>query len=138
MELNNSISFLLSKCHQKALAIAHDNLEEFNLTPEQAVALTNLFKKDGINQLQLGEMIQKDRTTVSGIVNRLVNLGYVTKRTNPSDKRCYLLHVTEKALSIKEDLFKKVVEINNQLTKDFTDQEREVLIFLLKKIRNSK
>ena len=83
-------------------------------------------------------MIQKDRTTVSGIVNRLVNLGYVTKRTNPSDKRCYLLHVTEKALSIKEDLFKKVVEINNQLTKDFTDQEREVLIFLLKKIRNSK
>ena len=137
-ELNDSLSFLLSKCNQKAFALAHERLTELNLTPEQAVALTYLLKKDGINQLQLGEMIQKDRTTVSGIINKLVTLGYVIKGTNPSDKRSSLLYVTEKALSIKDVMLDQAVEVNKFLTKDLTDQEREFLIASLKKIRNSR
>jgi len=136
-ELNDSLSFLLSKCNQKAFALAQERLIEFNLTPEQAVALTYLFKKDGINQLQLGEMIQKDRTTVSGIVNKLVTLGYVSKGTNPSDKRSSLLFITEKALSIKDVMLQQAVEVNKFLTKDITDQEREFLLTMLKKIRYS-
>lgn len=137
-ELNDSLSFLLSKCNQKAFALAQERLIEFNLTPEQAVALTYLFKKDGINQLQLGEMIQKDRTTVSGIINKLANLGYVTKGTNPSDKRSNLVYITEKAISIKDVLLEQAVEVNKFLTKDLTDQEREFLIATLIKIRNSR
>lgn len=137
-ELNDSLSFLLSKCNQKAFALAQERLTEFNLTPEQAVALTYLFKKDGINQLQLGEMIQKDRTTVSGIINKLVTLGYVIKETNPSDKRSSLLYVTEKAISIKDVMLEQAVEVNKFLTKNLTDQEREFLIASLKKIRNSR
>ena len=136
-ELNDSLSFLLSKCNQKAFALAQERLIEFNLTPEQAVALTYLFKKDGINQLQLGEMIQKDRTTVSGIVNKLVTLGYVIKGTNPSDKRSSLLFITEKAISIKDVMLQQAVEVNKFLTKDITDQEREFLLTMLKKIRYS-
>jgi len=136
-ELNDSLSFLLSKCNQKAFALAQERLIEFNLTPEQAVALTYLFKKDGINQLQLGEMIQKDRTTVSGIVNKLVTLGYVSKGTNPFDKRSSLLFITEKALSIKDVMLQQAVEVNKFLTKDLTDQEREFLLTMLKKIRYS-
>lgn len=137
-ELNDSLSFLLSKCNQKAFALAQERLTEFNLTPEQAVALTYLLKKDGINQLQLGEMIQKDRTTVSGIINKLVTLGYVIKETNPSDKRSSLLYATEKAISLKDALFEQAVEVNKSLIKDLTDQEQEFLIASLKKIRNSK
>lgn len=135
-ELNDSLSFLLSKCNQKAFALSQERLVEFNLTPEQAVALTYLLKKDGINQLQLGEMIQKDRTTVSGIINKLVALGYVIKETNPSDKRASLLYVTEKVISLKDVILEQAVEVNKYLMKDLTDQEQEFLIASLKKIRN--
>ena len=137
-ELNDSLSFLLSKCNQKAFALAQERLIEFSLTPEQAVALTYLLKKDEINQLQLGEMIQKDRTTVSGIINKLVNLGYVIKGTDPSDKRSSLLYVTEKANSIKDVMLEQAVEVNKFLMKDLTDQEQEFLIASLKKIRKSR
>ncbi|WP_394233872.1 MarR family winged helix-turn-helix transcriptional regulator [Niallia oryzisoli] len=136
-ELNDSLSFLLSKCNQKAFALAQERLSEFTLTPEQAVALTYLFKKDGINQLQLGEMIQKDRTTISGIVNKLENLGYVRKGINPSDKRSSLIYVTEKAFAIKDAMLEQAVEVNGFLSKDLTDQEKEFLVATLKKLRNS-
>lgn len=136
-ELNDSLSFLLSKCNQKAFALSQERLSEFNLTPEQAVALTYLFKKDGINQLQLGEMIQKDRTTISGILNKLETLGYVRKGTNQSDKRSSLIYVTEKALAIKDAMLDQAVEVNKFLSKDLTDQEREFLIATLKKLRNN-
>ncbi|MER1987434.1 MAG: MarR family transcriptional regulator [Solibacillus sp.] len=137
-ELNDSLSFLLSKCNQKAFALAQERLITFSLTPEQAVALTHLLKKDGINQLQLGEMIQKDRTTVSGIINKLVTLGYVIKETNPSDKRSSLLYVTEKANAIKDAMLEQAIEVNQALMKDLTEQQREILIISLKKIRNSR
>ncbi|WP_338449467.1 MarR family transcriptional regulator [Niallia oryzisoli] len=137
-ELNESLSFLLSKCNQTAFALSQERLSEYSLTPEQAVALTYLFKKDGINQLQLGEMIQKDRTTISGIVNKLEASGYIRKGVNPSDKRSSLIYITEKALAIKEAMLEQAVEVNRFLTKDLTDQERECLITALKKIRNCK
>jgi DNA-binding MarR family transcriptional regulator len=136
-ELYDSLSFLLAKCNQKAFALSQERLSEYNLTPEQAVALTYLFKKDGINQLQLGEMIQKDRTTISGILNKLEASGYIRKGVNPSDKRSSLIYVTEKALKIKDALLEQAVEVNKFLTKDLTDQEREWLIAFLKKIRNN-
>ncbi|WP_191090761.1 MarR family winged helix-turn-helix transcriptional regulator [Niallia endozanthoxylica] len=136
-ELNDSLSFLLSKCNQKAFALSQERLSEFTLTPEQAVALTYLFKKDGINQLQLGEMIQKDRTTISGIVNKLENQGYVRKGINPSDKRSSSIYVTEKAFAIKDALLEQAVEVNEFLSKDLTNEEKEFLIATLKKLRNS-
>lgn len=136
-ELNESISFLFSKCDQKAWALAQERLIKYNLTPQQAVALTYLFKKDGINQLELGEMIQKDRTTVSGIINNLVISGYVEKRTNPKDKRSSLLYITEKAKLIEDSIIEQIIEVNKYLLKDLTDQEQKFLIDILKKIRNN-
>lgn len=137
LELNNSLSFLLSKCNQKAFAIAQERLGAYDLTPEQAVALTYLYKKDGINQLQLGEMIQKDRTTVSGIIHRLVTVGYVIKGKNPSDKRSSLLYLTQKARAIEEEILKHAVEANETLMKNLTVQEQQQLISTLEKIRSS-
>lgn len=136
-ELNDSLSFLLAKCNQKAFALSQERLSEYNLTPEQAVALTYLFKKDGINQLQLGEMIQKDRTTISGILNKLETSRYIRKEVDPSDKRSSLIYVTEKALKIKDAMLEQAVEVNKFLSKDLTDQEREWLIAVLRKIRNN-
>lgn len=136
-ELNDSLSFLLSKCNQKAFAIAQERLSAYDLTPEQAVALTYLYKKDGINQLQLGEIIQKDRTTVSGIIHRLVTVGYVIKGKNPSDKRSSSLYLTPKARAIEEEILKHAVEANKTLMKNLTVEEQQQLISILEKIRNS-
>lgn len=136
-KLNESISFLLSKCHQKAWALAQERLTEYNLTPQQAVALTYLFKKDGINQLELGEMIQKDRTTVSGIVNNLVKSEYLVKKVDQEDRRSSLLYVTKKAHSIEEVIINQVIEVNESLVKDLTEQEQRLLIELLNKVRES-
>lgn len=136
-ELNDSLSFLLAKCNQKAFSIAQERLAAYDLTPEQAVALTYLYNKDGINQLQLGEMIQKDRTTVSGIIHRLVAVGYVIKGVNPSDKRSSLLYLTQKARAIEGEILKHAVEANETLMQSLTEQEKQMLISILQKIRNS-
>lgn len=135
-ELNESVSFLLSKCDQRAWALAQERLTEFNLTPQQAVALTYLYKKDGINQLQLGEMIQKDRTTVSGIVNNLVISGYLMKKVNAEDRRSSLLYITDKAISIQDTIINQVIEVNKRLVADLTEEEQTLLIKILNQIRN--
>lgn len=136
-ELKDSISFLLSKCNQKAWALAQERLIEFHLTPQQAVALTNLYKRDGINQLELGEIIQKDRTTVSGIVNNLAISEYIVKRVNPNDKRSSLLYVTNKALAIKDEINAHILQVNENLLKDLTEQEQKLIIEILNKIWHS-
>lgn len=134
--LKRSPSFLLSKCNQKAKELAVESLKEFNLTPAQAVVMTCLYKQDGLSQLDLGMNSGKDRTTISGIINRLVMLGYVDRITDPNDRRSTLVYLTPKAREIEEQLEQEGNFVNHQLTQMLEETEKEQLLTLLTKIWN--
>lgn len=135
--LKKSTSFLLSKCNQKARELSLDSLKRFNLTPAQAVVLTCLFATDGLSQLELVNKTGKDRTTISGIINRLKMLGFVDRVSDPNDRRSTLIFTTEKARALMEELEVEGHQVNAELTKALTDEEKATLKALLTKIWKS-
>ena len=50
---------------------------------------------EDVTQRELEKELQLRPSTVNGIVNRLEEKGYVTRRTSPSDGRCRLVSLTE-------------------------------------------
>jgi len=138
VNLNQSLSYLLFRCNERASRLAQKALSEIGLTAAQANALTCLFERNGINQLELGEMARKDRTTISGIVSRLEATGYVRRVVDESDRRATLVYYTKKAEDMKEKMESIVIDINGKLSQDLTDSELKSLIELLNKIRGQK
>ncbi|MCW3489054.1 MarR family winged helix-turn-helix transcriptional regulator [Dethiobacter alkaliphilus] len=135
--IDSSINFLLAKCHQKAFALFKENLEPYHLTPPQFATLAFLWKKDCINQIQLGELMGVDRTTISGIVDRLERGGLVERGADPMDRRSCMLSLTEKGRSLQDELAPIAADINQSLAKNLSQDEVELLVEMLKKIRFS-
>ena len=88
---------LARRFQQIAVAIFHAEVEAagFDLTPVQYVALAVLRQHPGIDQATLASLIAYDRTTIGGVVDRLVHKGLVARAVSPKDRRAHVLHLTE-------------------------------------------
>ena len=134
--IEDSIGFLISKCHRKAFQMLKQRLEPYGITPPQFAVMSFLWQKDGvINQNQLGELLGTDNATLSGIIDRLEKAGYVERKKNMKDRRSFNLVLTEAGENIYQQLEPIVKEHNKTLTKPLEEEEKATLIRLLKKMR---
>jgi len=134
--IEESIGFLLSKCHRKAFQTLKQRLEPYGITPPQFAVMSFLWQRDGvINQNQLGELLGTDNATLSGIIDRLEKAGYVKRKKNMKDRRSFNLVLTEAGENIYQQLEPIVREHNKTLAKPLEEEEKATLIRLLKKMR---
>ena len=82
---------------QIAVAIFHTEVEEagYDLTPVQYAALTSVRTHPGIDQATLAGLIAYDRTTITGVVDRLAQKGLLVRQANSRDRRVRELQITE-------------------------------------------
>ncbi len=114
-------------------------LEKIGLTSSQFEILLYLcFKKDEeINQRDLEKNFKLSNPTVNGILNRLEYKGFIIREMSEKDARCKNIKVTNEAY----DLYKKMKTIaknmENDLTKGITKEEKEAFINVIKKMYNN-
>jgi DNA-binding MarR family transcriptional regulator len=67
------------------------------VTRAQWKVLFRLDRKPGLRQIELADMLDIEPITLSRIVDRLEESGFVERRPDPSDRRAWRLHVTAEA-----------------------------------------
>lgn len=111
------------KCGIEGLVVSHGNI------------LDILYENDGkLTMKEISEGINRSKSTVTQLVDRLLKAQYVTKELSAEDKRYTYIVLTEKGLSIKKD-FKEISQnVMKQFFKDFTEAEIEILLLLLDRV----
>ena len=80
---------------------------------------------------------QLTHPTVSGLLSRLEQKGFISLQTDPEDRRCKRIYVQEKGLQCHELMHKTIQENERRITDGFTPEEKEVFSDLLQRaIRN--
>ena len=75
--------------------------------------------------------------TVSGLLSRLEQKGFLELRTDPEDRRCKRIYVLEKGLQCHEIMHKIIRENEQKMTEGFTGEEQAIFSDLLQRaIRN--
>ena len=75
--------------------------------------------------------------TVSGLLSRLEQKGFIELRTDPEDRRCKRIYVLEKGQQCHELMHRTILENERRMVKDFTNEEQEMFkMFLERAIRN--
>ena len=75
--------------------------------------------------------------TVSGLLSRLEQKGFIELRTDPEDRRCKRIYVLEKGLQCHEIMHKIIRENEQKMTEGFTEEEQAIFSDLLQRaIRN--
>ena len=96
--------FLLAKAYQRAHGIFKHQLAPYGLTNLQHLVLEGLWYEDGQTAAELGKLLVLDKATLSGVIDRLVEGGWIEKRRDPSDKRVQRLFTAGSAVDLKKGL----------------------------------
>lgn len=83
---------------------------------------------------EISELISKDKSTVTTLVNKLVSLGYVKKEVCSEDKRIVYLTLEDKADEIIETVFQVSKLFHQKVESILTKEEIKTLFFLMEKL----
>ena len=116
--------FLLAKAYQAAHSMFKARLLPYGLTNLQHLVLEGLWYQEGLAAAELGKLLILDKATLSGVLERMEESGWIYKARDSEDKRIVRLHPTEKANSLKEELIRLRIEANEQLLSPFSPEEQ--------------
>lgn len=126
---------LARRFQQIAVAVFHAEVEAagFDLTPVQYAALTTIAARPGLDQATLAGLIAYDRTTITGVVDRLAQKGLVVRRSNSRDRRVRELVTTEDGRRILDGIEPAVQAAQRSMLRGLNPDEGDLLIRLLQK-----
>jgi len=124
--------FLLAKAYQKAHGRFKKLLKPYELTNIQHLVLEGLWYEEGQTAAELGKLLVLDKATLSGVLDRMTDAGWIRKETAPDDKRAFRLYTSEKADDMKKELIELRKQSNENLLTNFSDQEQVLLKRFLK------
>ncbi len=124
--------FLLAKAYQKAHGQMKSKLRPYNLTNIQHLVLEGLWYKEGVTAAELGKLLVLDKATLSGVLERLLESGWIHKQRDPDDGRVFRIYTTEKTKKLKEKLIDLRVVANKELLIGFSQEEQVLFKRLLR------
>lgn len=101
---------------------------------EQLYIIEMVSETPEVTQKELVGRLKKKQTSVSRSVQRLVDLGYLTKNQNSSDMRAANLEVTDKAEKLLESVEDSICNLTDDVLRDLNEEEQKSFASILQKI----
>jgi DNA-binding MarR family transcriptional regulator len=98
-------------------------LEEIN--PAQGRILFPLWRKDGISIVELTKETALGKSTLTSMLDRLEEAGYLKRVPSKSDRRKIMIHLTEEGNKLQEKYIDVSKEMSESFYKGFNDAEVE-------------
>lgn len=112
-----------------------------NLTGIQGWVLRFLYDKEkageDVFQRDVERTFQIRRSTATELFNTMEQNGYVVRTPVERDARLKKLSLTEKGRHLQEEVLSAIDGVDQSLTRDFTEEEKETLIRLLEKLKEN-
>jgi MarR family transcriptional regulator, temperature-dependent positive regulator of motility len=116
-----------------AVFLAEVGAAGYDLTPVQYAALAAISANPGIDQVTLAGLIAYDRTTITGVVDRLVQKGLVERNESSRDRRARELKVTPAGRKTLSGITPAVEAAQRTMLRGLTQKEAKELMRLLQK-----
>lgn len=143
---NGNIGYLLNQAAKSLKYELNTALEREGFTASQWAVLKHLellglegVPVDRYTAVSIGERLDMDKPTMSGIVKRLVEKGALRKLSHPTDKRASVLELTEETREVLPVLERISEQALQQALNGFTEADkRQFIDFLLRMNSNLK
>lgn len=129
------IGRIVSMIHRQNQKFLSKELKPYELgNGGQQAFLKTIIAKPGINQDELSSLLKFDKATTARAVKHLEAVGYIDRHTDTNDRRSNNLYPTTKAKNVFPEIQKVLARLNNEITRNLSEDEEKQLVQLLKKI----
>ena len=128
--LGNQPCFPLYASARKIVAAYNPFLKEIGLTYPQYVTMMVLWEEKKITMHDLGKRLYLDSGTLTPVLKKLENMGYVTRSRKPEDERVVIVEITPEGQALREKAEKVPYAMGclvNRKGELFTPEEVETL-----------
>lgn len=132
--------YLIARIREKANRLITEELNRHNLkgiAPSHGDIMLGLFKNTELSMKELAEYIDRDKSTVTYLVNKLIQLGYVEKKPGIRDRRKSLISLTRKGRELRDDIIGISEKLLTRVFRSLSNEERYVLNELLARINEN-
>lgn len=136
MDALDMAGHLIRRLHQQATQIFVQRTQAagFDLTPVQFAALDAIHAHPGTDQARLAEMIAYDRATIGGVIDRLLQKGWIARVVSERDRRARELSLTEEGARVHAAVLPVVCALQDDILAPLQSAEREVFLGLARQV----
>ena len=129
-----SLGYLLGSALQKQQDYLLSALNGMDVSIREYGAMMILKNNQGLTQLETGNLLQMDRTSIGKLIDTLSDREWVERKQKPTDRRAYQLYLTEKGKAIIAQLEQLALSANDSYLSKLDNDERKQLLNILEKL----
>ena len=136
MKDSDEIGFYICLISKKIGKYMNEALKKYDLTKSQHDVLGYLHHTDKkvVIQKDIEEHFQISNPTVTGILNRLEQKGFIQRQSDANDKRVRTIVLTSKEKNLHEDIQKQIHLIESKFEDVLGEEKREQFLSILKEL----
>ena len=106
LKLENQLCFPLYACSRSIVNLYTPFLKPLGLTYTQNIVFLVLWEQDGITVGELGAKLHLDNGTITPLLKKMQDKGYVTRERSKSDERVVIVSLTDEGRALREEAVK--------------------------------
>ncbi|MEY8759292.1 MarR family winged helix-turn-helix transcriptional regulator [Chryseobacterium tongliaoense] len=129
LKLGNQICFPLYAIAKEITGLYRPFLDELDITYPQYLVMMILWEKDGFTVNHIGEELFLDSGTLTPLLKRLENKGFIIRKRKKEDERVVQIFLTETGKALKQkacDVPAKILEKINVPIEDLLELKTSI------------
>lgn len=135
----NIYSDLFRTITMKLKFSADEKINKLGLNSQQGRMIGYIYEHQdsGIIQRDLADAFQRREASITSMLRGLEKKGYIERRIPKNNERQKNIYVLPKGAELVEEFNKTFVDIENSITTNLSEDEKENLLALLLKVNNN-
>ena len=133
LKIENQICFPLYVCAKEVVRAYKPYLDELDITYTQYITMMVMWEHKELRVKEIGEHLYLDSGTLTSVLKKLEEKGFVTRKRSEKDERDLIVTITDKGTALKEkavhvpEKLGACVELDPQKAKALYDTLYEVI-----------
>ena len=135
LKLGNQLCFPLYAAAKEITRKYKPYLDKLDLTYTQYICMMVMWEHQSLNVKQVGEYLYLDSGTLTPLLKKLEEKGYIERKKKDSDERNLIITVTDKGLDLRDQALSVPQSMGTCIS--LSSEEAELLYKVLYKILNN-
>ena len=105
-----------------------------NMNPTRLGILLSLADEDGLIMSRLGQKLFLEKSTMTGVIDKMESDGLVKRQGDESDRRALRIFLTPKARQMNDEIFRIINDVYQSLSLELTPAEISTAVKVTKSI----
>ncbi len=132
LRLENMLSFPLYACSKEIIKQYKPYLDKLDLTYTQYITMLALWEHQTLTVKDLGQYLYLDSGTLTPLLKKLENKGFITRKRSESDERNVIVRITDTGKQLQDEALMIPEKILSLTTMD--QEELKSLYHILNKL----